>query len=104
MSPSAKIYHQTRWRFGFGIPRCACGAHGSWLGKRAEARRGDFQAAFGQAVEFALAAENAIDAVVISGDLFDSHRPHPDLIAHVKAACERLQQAGKPGLDPAGSA
>ncbi|MHB2016302.1 MAG: metallophosphoesterase family protein [Candidatus Xenobia bacterium] len=72
------------------------GAHASWLGKRAEVRRADFQAAFEKAVEFALADENTIDAVLICGDLFDSHRPSAALISLVQSACTRLKEADKP--------
>ncbi len=72
------------------------GAGGGFQGDKGEARRKDFTAAFDQAVELALAVETRVDAVLICGDLFDTHAPPPALVSHVQDQFSRLREQDIP--------
>lgn len=74
------------------------GATGGLTGEHGETRRLDFQRAFDATIEFALAAETRVDAVLICGDLFDSHVPPPPLITHVQNQFSRLAEQAIPIL------
>lgn len=66
------------------------------LGDRAGDRSAEFTAAFRRAIDFALADEQQIDAVLIVGDLFERHRPEQSDIELVRNEFQRLDAAGKP--------
>lgn len=56
--------------------------------------RQERDARLSHAVAWALAPQNAIDLVVIAGDLFESHAPEPGLVERVVAELRRLTDAG----------
>ena len=66
------------------------GCQNAYLGDRARDRNDDFRASFREAVEYALNPRNEIDGVLISGNLFDSHRPAEDLWNFAKGLLSRL--------------
>jgi DNA repair protein SbcD/Mre11 len=66
------------------------GARCHELGERARERSEDFRASFRAAIELALDPKQGIDAVLISGNLFDSHRPSEDLWNFAKGLISRL--------------
>lgn len=57
-----------------------------------EKRRLERDARLSRAVDFAL--ERGVDAVIIAGDLFESHRPEPGLVRRALRELERLVAAG----------
>ena len=57
-----------------------------------EKRRLERDERLSRAVDFAL--ERAVDAVIIAGDLFETHRPEPGLVRRVVRELERLSAAG----------
>lgn len=63
---------------------------------RAAERRRRRDSLLRRAVDFALDPENRVGLVVIAGDLFETHRPEPDLVASVLAELRRLERAGVP--------
>jgi len=70
------------------------GARPAYLGERADERSRDFEAAFKRAVDFACDPSNAIDLVLIAGDLFDSHNPEERLVALAESQFQRIADAG----------
>jgi DNA repair exonuclease SbcCD nuclease subunit len=70
------------------------GAPCSFLGGRAAERAKDLEAAFARALS--AAPEKGVDAVVVSGDLFDMFNPPADLVARVKSVFEKVSRAGLP--------
>ncbi len=70
--------------------------HGhSYLGRKAPRRKQDAIELLERIVDWALEPSNDIAAVLIAGDLFDSHNPPSDLAGVTVAALSRLPQAGK---------
>ncbi|HEY3997395.1 MAG TPA: DNA repair exonuclease [Candidatus Xenobia bacterium] len=74
------------------------GATGRLTGEVGDARRQDFIKAFDAAVAFARAPDTRVDAVLICGDLFDTHTPAADLVTLVQARFEGLREDGIPVL------
>ncbi len=70
------------------------GASLAYLGERARERSRDLEDAFARAL--ALAPARNVHAIVIAGDLFDSFRPQPDLVARVKSLLENAANEGIP--------
>jgi exonuclease SbcD len=70
------------------------GAPLSYLGDRASERAKDLESAFSRAL--ASAPEKNVDAVLISGDLFDRHNPPPDLVARVKSVFSEFAREAIP--------
>ncbi len=68
------------------------------LGDRAEERARDFLNAFLRAVDYATGGEKPVDAVLIAGDLFDTHDPDEAVVAQVETALDKLEHAGLPVL------
>lgn len=66
-----------------------------YLGERKEERRKERDSLLARATEFALDKRNAVDAVLIAGDLFETHRPAPALAEY---AIQRLQELESAGL------
>ncbi|MEE9394803.1 MAG: hypothetical protein V3W41_20130 [Planctomycetota bacterium] len=66
------------------------GCQNLYLGDRARDRNDDFRASFRDAIEYALNPRHEIDGVLISGNLFDSHRPSEDLWNFAKGLLSRL--------------
>ncbi len=66
----------------------------AFLGPRADARRAERDRLLERAVDFALDPGNGIGLVVIAGDLFESHRPDPALVAGAIRQLARLTAAG----------
>lgn len=64
---------------------------GEKAGERADERNGLLR----RAAEFALDKRNRIDAVIIAGDLFETHNPQAALVDAAISALERLERAGK---------
>ncbi len=79
------------------------GARPAYLGERAEERSRDFEAAFKRAVDFACDPSNAIDLVLIAGDLFDSHNPEERLVALAESQFQKIADAGKRAVLIAGT-
>ncbi len=73
---------------------CHVGASHAYLGDRAAARREEAHATFRDAIEFAIDANHAIDAVVIAGELFDSRRPNGESLALTRGLLARLVANG----------
>ena len=69
------------------------GAKFNWLGSKGKTRRKDLSDSFSRAVEFALSNKNKIDAVIISGDIFDSHVPPNDDLELFRAQINRLKKS-----------
>lgn len=74
------------------------GAKFAHLGAKAAERSADLNHAFERAIDYAVARENNIDAVLIAGDLFHSHAPEPALVSFAQAQFERLCQRGIPSI------
>ncbi len=74
---------------------CHLGSSHAYLGDRAAARRDEAHATFRDAIEFAIDGKNAIDAVVVAGDLFDSRRPDGESLAFTRGLLARLVANGK---------
>jgi exonuclease SbcD len=72
------------------------GAKMGWLGGQAGARREDLNRAFGRFVDFALRPDQRIDAVLLLGDVFDTHAPAEPLVELVARELARLDAAGVP--------
>lgn len=66
------------------------GCKSYFLAEKARERSDDFRHAFRDAVEFALEPRNAIDGVLISGNLFESHRPDQEVWSFAKGLLSRL--------------
>ncbi len=62
------------------------GASPAFMGTSSEARSHEILETFRDAIGFVLDPVNRIDAVLISGNLFDRHRPSADLPYFSKAA------------------
>lgn len=69
------------------------GAKFNWLGSKGKARRKDLSDAFSRAIDFAISDKNKIDAVIISGDVFDSHVPPNDDLELFRAEISRLKKS-----------
>ncbi|HEX7878789.1 MAG TPA: DNA repair exonuclease [Candidatus Eisenbacteria bacterium] len=72
------------------------GAKLGWLDGQAAARREDLNRAFGRFVDFALRPDQKIDAVLLLGDIFDTHAPAAPLVELVARELARLEAAGLP--------
>jgi DNA repair exonuclease SbcCD nuclease subunit len=72
------------------------GAKMGWLGGQAAARREDLNRAFGRFIDFALRPDQRIDAVLLLGDIFDTHAPAAPLVELVSRELARLDAAGLP--------
>lgn len=70
------------------------GAPLAYLGEKAAIRSRELEASFGRALDSA--AQKEVHAIVIAGDLFDSHDPPADLVSRTKAAMAKAAQAGIP--------
>lgn len=70
------------------------GARCELWGDRAEERRQELEQTFVRAIDRALAEETRAQAVILAGDLFDTHRPSARLASFAKGQIERLTQAG----------
>lgn len=68
------------------------------LGERAAQREAEIQDSFRRAVEFALDKERAIDAVLISGNLFDGHHPDEAVFNFARGLFGRLHAENIPVL------
>ena len=66
------------------------------FGGYAARRRDDLEAAFRRTVDAALA--QGVHAVLLAGDLFDSHRPEPRVVELARRELARLREAGIPVL------
>jgi len=66
----------------------------SYLGHKAAQRSQDLEDALFRAL--ALVPEKNVDAVVVAGDLFDSFNPPAELVAHVRAAFQKVTERGTP--------
>ncbi len=58
-------------------------------------RRNDINSSFEEAVSFCLAPDNAINVVLITGDLFDSHNPDDNILQFARTQLRRLTRANK---------
>ncbi len=72
------------------------GSRHEHLGDEAETRRREVMEAFRQAVNVALDPPQAIDAVLICGNLFDSHNPDPETLSFARGLLGRLVAERKP--------
>ena len=72
------------------LPDMHLGCRNFYLAEKARERSEDFRLAFRDAMEFALDAKNAIDGVLITGNLFEFHRPEEELWSFVKGFLSRL--------------
>jgi len=72
------------------------GASPTFLGQLAQERRKDYLDAFQRAIDYATDPKNAIDVVLIVGDLFDMARPSADIVEFARRQLARLQQVGIP--------
>lgn len=66
------------------------GCKNYYLGDRAGERSDEFKASFRDVVEFALAERNRIHGVVIAGNLFEQHRPDPEIWSFTRGLISRL--------------
>jgi hypothetical protein len=66
------------------------------FGGYAARRREDLEAAFGRVVDTALGER--VHAVLLAGDLFDTHRPEPRVVELARRELARLREAGIPVL------
>ncbi len=66
------------------------------LGGKEEQRGRERDDLLRRAIDFALDPANAIDLVVVAGDLFETHNPKPYLVDEVIRQLGRLQDAGVP--------
>ena len=57
---------------------------------RATERRDDLKASFRQTVEYALEPRHTIDGVLVTGDLFDHHRPDEEMWGFTRGLISRL--------------
>lgn len=62
----------------------------------AEEREREVQETFRDAISFALDPERRIDGILIAGNLFDRHRPEPQLWGFVRGLLGRVAAARKP--------
>jgi exonuclease SbcD len=69
---------------------CHLGYLPAWLGARAEERADDFRRTFARIVDIACDAANAVDLVIIAGDLFEHHVPEERTVAAARREFERL--------------
>ena len=69
---------------------CHLGTVPVWLGPLAEQRADDFRRTFARVVDIACDAGNAINLVVIAGDLFEHHAPDERTVAAARREFERL--------------
>ncbi len=81
------------------------GARPSFLGEAADARMQEILETFRRAISFTLDPENRIDGVLISGNLFDRHRPPADVWAFVRGpksprTCGPSSEDSSVGLRP----
>ncbi len=74
------------------------GAKFAHLGAKAAERSADLNHAFERAIDYAVAAENNIDAVLIAGDLFHNHAPDPGLVSFARAQFQKLCDRGIPSI------
>lgn len=72
------------------------GSRHEYLGEEAETRAREVMETFRQAVNVALDPERGIDAVLISGNLFDRHGPDPETLSFVRGLLGRLVAEKKP--------
>jgi DNA repair exonuclease SbcCD nuclease subunit len=70
------------------------GAPLAYLGEKAAQRSKELETAFARALDSA--AEKEVHAILIAGDLFNSHNPPPDLVSRTKAALANAAGAGIP--------
>lgn len=68
------------------------------LGAKSEERAREVLDTFRSAILFALDPAHRIDAVLIAGNVFDRHRPDPEIWAFVRGLLGRLLAARKPVL------
>lgn len=80
------------------IGDCHLGYVPAWLGELAERRAEDFLRSFGRAVDVALDPANAIDLVVIPGDLFEHHAPGERAVGEAHHQFQRLAEARIPAI------
>jgi len=83
------------------VADCHLGYTPTWLGADSERplakqRAADFGRTFQRIVDMACDPANAIDLVVIAGDLFDRHDPDPRRVAETSRQLERLVQRPLP--------
>ena len=74
------------------------GSRHEYLGDDADQRAGEVMETFRQAVNVALDPERGIDGVLISGNLFDRHRPDPETLSFVRGLLGRLVAEKRPRL------
>ena len=84
-----RFLHISDLHLGLSVPR---------FEDREEMRLHDFRDAFVRAMDFAADPANALDGVLISGDLFDSHRPDADSVRVVTECCRKLSEQNVPIL------
>lgn len=72
------------------------GADNAYLGDRARERSDEFRTTFRGVIDRALDSREDIAAVLIAGDLFESHRPAPEVFGFAKGLLTRLAAAGIP--------
>ncbi len=80
-----KILHLADLHLGYAPP---------FLGERASEWRRQRDQILKAAVDFALCPQNAVDAVIVAGDLFDTHTPPADLVQWAVHELKRLTAAG----------
>jgi calcineurin-like phosphoesterase family protein len=68
--------------------------HRAW-GAQAEAARRELARAWEEAVDLVVSPEEAIDGVLVAGDLFHTPEPEPAVLEPVSRGLERLAAAGK---------
>lgn len=74
------------------------GGRHNYLGDAAEDREREVLETFRDAISFALDPDHRIDGVLIAGNLFDRHRPDPEIWGFVRGLLGRLTAARKPVL------
>lgn len=65
-----------------------------FVGEREPARRAERDRLLERAADFALSPRSGIGLVVLAGDIFETHRPEPALVAGVMHQLRRLETAG----------
>ena len=65
-----------------------------FLGEKKDERARERDSLLARAADFALDAKNDINAVLIAGDLFETHRPPRPLVEMAIAQLQRLQRGG----------
>jgi exonuclease SbcD len=78
------------------IGDCHLGYVPAWLGELADRRADDFPRTFARVIDVALDPANAIDLVVIPGDLFERHVPGDRAVGEAHHQFRRLAEARVP--------